>query len=253
MSGGFTDHFGSVAGAYAHYRPTYPAPLFAWLAGVAPARQRAWDCATGTGQAAIGLAAHFAEVVATDASASQLAAARPHPGVHYRLAAAENSGLEAGSLDLVTVAQAVHWFDRPRFFAEVERVLRPGGVLAVWSYGIPALEGEGPDALLQHFYADIVGPYWPPEKALVESGYRDLVLPFGSLEAPPFAMEATWTLEQLLGYCASWSASARYRAALGHDPLERLAPALAAAWGETALGRRIHWPLTLKASRRAGR
>lgn len=164
MSGGFTDHFGSVAGAYAHYRPTYPAPLFAWLAGMTPARQRAWDCATGTGQAAIGLAAHFTEVVATDASASQLAAARPHPGVHYRLAEAENSGLEADSLDLVTVAQAAHWFDRPRFFSEVERVLRPGGVLAVWSYGIPELEGEGPDALLQHFYADIVGPYWPPRR-----------------------------------------------------------------------------------------
>lgn len=250
MSGGFTDHFGSVAGAYAHYRPTYPAPLFAWLAGMAPARQRAWDCATGTGQAAIGLAAHFAAVVATDASAAQLAAASPHPGVQYRLAAAESSGLEADSLDLVTVAQAVHWFDRPRFFEEVGRVLRPGGVLAVWSYGIPQLEGEGSDALLQHFYSDIVGPYWPPEKALVENGYRDLVLPFESLPTPAFAMEATWTLEQLLGYGASWSASARYRAALGHDPMDQLRPALAAAWGEPDQGRRIHWPLTLKASRR---
>ena len=184
MGASFTDHFGSVSGAYAHYRPTYPAALFDWLAAVAPARQRAWDCATGTGQAAIGLAAHFAEVVATDASASQLAAARPAPGVHYRLAAAEGSGLEADSVDLVTVAQALHWFDQPRFFREVERVLRPGGVLAVWSYGIPELEGEGPDALLQHFYADIVGPYWPPENAQVENGYRDLVLPFECLEAP---------------------------------------------------------------------
>jgi SAM-dependent methyltransferase len=249
MTASFTDHFGSVAGAYAHHRPTYPAPLFAWLAGVAPARQRAWDCATGTGQAAIGLATHFAAVVATDASGGQLAAARRHPRVQYRLAAAESSALEADSIDLITVAQALHWFDRPRFFREVGRVLRPGGVLAVWSYGIPQLEGEGPDALLQHFYADIVGPYWPPEKALVENGYSDLVLPFESLEPPPFAMEATWTLERLLGYCSSWSASARYRAALGHDPIEGLRPALEAAWGETALGRRIRWPLTLKASR----
>ena len=249
MGASFTDHFGSVSGAYAHYRPTYPAALFDWLAAVAPARQRAWDCATGTGQAAIGLAAHFAEVVATDASASQLAAARPAPGVHYRLAAAEGSGLEADSVNLVTVAQALHWFDQPRFFREVERVLRPGGVLAVWSYGIPELEGEGPDALLQHFYADIVGPYWPPEKAQVENGYRDLVLPFECLEAPPFAMEATWTLEQLLGYGSSWSASARYRAALGHDPIERLRPPLAAAWGAAETPRRLHWPLTIKASR----
>ncbi len=250
MSGGFTDHFGSVAGAYAHFRPTYPAPLFDWLAAVAPARQRAWDCATGTGQAAIGLAAHFAGVVATDASAGQLAAASPHPRVHYRRAAAESSGLEAESLDLATVAQAVHWFDQPRFFREVERVLRPGGVLAVWSYGIPELEGEGPDALLQHFYADIVGPYWPPEKALVENGYRDLVLPFTSLEAPSFAMDVAWSLEQLLGYCASWSATARYRAALGHDPIDQLRPALTAAWGEEPRQRRLHWPLTIKASRR---
>ncbi len=249
MSGGFADHFGSVAGAYAHYRPTYPAPLFAWLAGVAPARQRAWDCATGTGQAAIGLAAHFDAVVATDASAGQLAAASPHPRVHYRLAAAESSSLEAASLDLATVAQALHWFDRPRFFAEVERVLRPSGVLAVWSYGIPELEGEGPDALLQHFYAEIVGPYWPPEKALVENGYRDLVLPFENLPTPTFAMEATWTMEQLLGYCSSWSASALYRAALGSDPIDRLRPALAAAWGEPDAPRRLNWPLTIKASR----
>lgn len=252
MSGSFTDHFGSVSGAYAHYRPTYPAPLFTWLTGVAPTRRQAWDCATGTGQAAIALADHFDAVVATDASAGQLAAARPHPGVHYRQAPAESSGLETDSVDLATVAQALHWFDRPRFFAEVERVLRPGGVLAVWSYGIPHLEGEAPDALLQQFYADIVGPYWPPEKALVENGYRDLALPFTALPAPSFAMEADWTLEQLLGYCASWSASARYRAALGRDPLELLRPALAAAWGAPETPRRLRWPLTIKASRRVG-
>ena len=249
MSGSFTDHFGSVAGAYAHFRPTYPPPLFDWLAAVAPARQRAWDCATGTGQAAIALAGHFAEVVASDASAAQLAAASPCPRVHYRLAAAENSGLEGDSLDLVTVAQALHWFDRPRFFAEVERVLRPGGVLAIWSYGIPQLEGEAADDQLQHFYADIVGPYWPPEKALVENGYSDLVLPFEILETPSFAMDVAWSLEQLLGYCASWSASARYCAALGSDPIDHLRPALAAVWGEAETPRRLHWPLTIKASR----
>ncbi|MCP9833767.1 MULTISPECIES: class I SAM-dependent methyltransferase [unclassified Cyanobium] len=249
MSEAFIDHFGSVSGAYAHFRPTYPPPLFDWLAAVAPARQRAWDCATGTGQAAVALAAHFSEVVASDASAAQLEAASPHPRVHYRLAAAEGSGLEAGSIDLVTVAQALHWFDRPRFFAEVARVLRPGGVLAVWSYGIPHLDGEATDALLQHFYGDIVGPYWPAEKAQVETGYRDLVLPFAALPAPSFAMEAAWSLEQLLGYGSSWSASARYRAALGSDPIDWLRPALAAVWGKAQTPRRLHWPLTIKASR----
>jgi hypothetical protein len=147
------------------------------------------------------------------------------------------------------VAQALHWFERPRFFAEVERVLRPGGVLAVWSYGIPHLEGETADGQLQHFYGDVVGPYWPAEKALVENGYRDLVLPFESLPTPSFAMEAAWSLEQVLGYCASWSASARYREGLGSDPIDHLRPALAAAWGEPETPRRLHWPLTIKASR----
>jgi uroporphyrinogen-III synthase len=147
----------------------------------------------------------------------------------------------AGQLDLVTVAQAVHWFDRPRFFREVERVLRPGGVLAIWSYGIPQLEGGAADALLQHFYGDVVGPYWPAEKALVESGYRDLVLPFESLPTPSFAMEAAWSLEQVLGYCASWSASARYRAALGSDPIERLRPALAAPPAGSGSTARLCW------------
>jgi SAM-dependent methyltransferase len=139
--------------------------------------------------------------------------------------------------------------DRPRFFAEVARVLRPGGVLAVWSYGIPHLEGEAADALLQHFYRDIVGPYWPAEKALVENGYRDLELPFASLPTPSFAMEAAWSLEQLLGYGSSWSASAHYRAALGSDPIDWLRVALAAAWGEAETPRRLHWPLTIKASK----
>jgi SAM-dependent methyltransferase len=249
MSEAFIDHFGTVSGAYAHFRPTYPPPLFDWLAAVAPARQRAWDCATGTGQAAVALAAHFSEVVASDASAAQLEAASPHPRVHYRLAAAESSSLKADSIDLVTVAQALHWLDRPRFFAEVARVLRPGGVLAVWSYGIPHLEGEAADAMLQHFYRDIVGPYWPAEKALVENGYRDLALPGESLPAPSLGMEVAWSLEQLLGYCSSWSASARYRAALGSDPIDRLRPALAAAWGEAETQRRLLWPLTVKVSK----
>jgi SAM-dependent methyltransferase len=229
--------------------PTYPPPLFDWLAAVAPGRHRAWDCATGTGQAAVALAGHFSEVVATDASAGKLAAASPHLRFHYRLAAAEISGLETDSLDLATVAQALHWFDRPRFFAEVERVLRPGGVLAIWSYCIPHLEGDKADGQLQHFYADIVGPYWPAEKTLVENGYRDLVLPFESLQAPAFAMDIALSLEQVLGYCSSWSASARYREALGSDPIDHLRQALAAAWGEAETPRRLQWPLTIKASR----
>lgn len=250
MTRDFIDHFGAVSGGYAHFRPSYPAALFAWLAEVAPTHQLAWDCATGTGQAALALADHFKAVIATDASASQLAAAEPHPGVQYRLGPAENPGLEAASIDLVTVAQALHWFERPRFFAEVERVLRPGGVLAVWSYGVTTVEGKGVDDLVQHFYQCIVGPYWPAERALVENGYRDLELPFRDLPAPSFAMTTAWSLEQLLGYLATWSASARYRVARGSDPLDQIRQQLAAAWGEASAKRLIHWPLSVKAARR---
>ncbi len=250
MGASFIDHFASVSGGYAAFRPTYPPALFTWLAAVVPSRRRAWDCATGTGQSARALADHFQEVIATDASASQLAAAQPHPRVDYRLAPAEGSGLETASCDLVTVAQALHWFDQPRFFAEVERVLRPGGVLAVWCYGVATVEGEAVDALLQHFYRHTVGPYWPPERDLVENGYRDITLPFPALPAPPITMTTAWGLEQLLGYLATWSASARYRAARGSDPLEELRSPLAAAWGDGARQRRLHWPLHLKVARR---
>jgi len=250
MAKDFIDHFASVSSGYAAFRPTYPPALFRWLAAVAPAQQRAWDCATGTGQSAGALAEHFSEVIATDASASQLAAAEPHLRVHYRLAAAEHSGLEPAGIDLVTVAQALHWFDRPRFFAEVERVLRPGGVLAVWCYGIATVEGEQVDALLQHLYHQIVGPYWPAERSLVENGYRDLSLPFESLPAPSFAMTSEWSLEQLAGYVATWSASARYRADRGRDPLEEIRAPLAAAWGVGSLQRKLQWPLSLKLARR---
>ncbi|MEA5443545.1 class I SAM-dependent methyltransferase [Cyanobium gracile] len=251
MACDFIDHFASVSGSYARFRPTYPSALFAWLESVAPTRQRAWDCATGTGQCALALAERFETVLATDASASQLALAEPHPRVRYRLATAEHSGLLAHSMDLVTVAQALHWFDRDRFYREVERVLRPGGVLAAWTYGLARVEAAGIDAILRHFYGEIVGPYWPPEKVLVDNDYRDITLPCEALATPAFAMETFWNLEQLLGYCASWSATARYVAATGSDPLEWIRPAMQRAWGERERQYRLRWPLTLKACRRS--
>jgi len=249
MACDFIDHFASVSGSYARFRPTYPEQLFAWLASVAPTRQRAWDCATGTGQSACALAEVFELVLASDASASQLAMAKPHPRVLYRQAPAEQSGLESGSMDLVTVAQALHWFDRDRYYREVERVLRPGGVLAAWTYGLARVEAEGVDAILRHFYQEIVGPYWPPEKVLVDNDYRDITLPWTAMATPAFTMESSWNLEQLLGYCASWSATARYVAATGSDPLDRIRPAMQRAWGEPERQYRLRWPLTLKASR----
>jgi SAM-dependent methyltransferase len=218
----FKDHFSANAIGYAASRPDYPAELFAFLAGTVDRHELAWDCATGNGQAARGLAAHFRAVVATDASARQIENALPRRGVSYRVAPAEMSGLAAASVDLLTVAQAVHWFDLPLFYAEVERVLRPGGVLALWCYERLRVD-PAIDPLIESFYMDTLGPYWPPERRWVESGYRDLPFPFAELPVPAFEMRAEWTLDQVLGYVATWSALQAYRAALHQD--RRCAPA----------------------------
>jgi len=245
----FRDHFSADAAGYAAFRPTYPDELFAWLASVAPARRLAWDCATGTGQAAAGLAAHFARVVATDASEAQIRAARAQPRVEYRVATAEASALGAASADLISVAQALHWFDIDRFFAEARRVLVKQGVLAIWTYGPLVVEGAPVDALLQDYYHRVVGPWWPPERALVDSGYAGIELPFKTLAAPAFGMSMPWTLNELLGYARTWSATPRHNEATGRDPVATLGLRLAEHWGPAERRRRVSWPLTVRAGR----
>ncbi len=244
----FRDHFSSVAPSYAAFRPRYPAALFAALAELAPARTVAWDCATGTGQAAVDLAGFFERVEATDASAAQIAAALPHPRVVYRQAAAEASGLPGGSVDLVTVAQALHWLDRDAFFAEVRRVLVPGGVLAVWGYATLEIEASL-DAIITAFYRDTIGPYWPPERALIETGYRTIELPFAELPVPPIRMVAEWTLDELGGYLRTWSAVLRHDQATGRDAVGELLPVLGRAWGPADRPRTVRWPLAVRAGR----
>lgn len=241
------DHFGPVAAQYQAGRPDYPPALFEWLAGQVPVRTLAWDCGTGSGQAARGLAAFFERVVATDASARQLEHAVAHPRIRYRQARAEDSQLSAGSVDLVTVAQALHWFDVDAFHREVQRVLRPGGVIAEWTYGVFRLDSPQPDVLAQHFYREVVGPWWPPERRHVENAYRELAFPFERLSAPAFELVQHWDLAAFLRYLRSWSACARYIAARGTDPVSALAVQLEPVWGEPERRRRIAWPLTLRA------
>lgn len=246
----FNDYFSRVAASYAGFRPTYPATLFTWLAQIAPGHELAWDCAAGSGQASRDLAAHFAHVVASDASRAQIEAATPHVGVEFRVAPAEASGLPDASVDLITVAQALHWFDLDLFYSEVQRVLKPEGVLAVWTYGVLAAEGEAVDALVQAFYHETVGPYWPPERRHVESGYQTLAFPFTEMPSPRFSMETLWTLPELLGYFRSWSATGRYIAARGADPVDALAAELAPLWGDPDRSRRVTWPLSLRVGRK---
>ena len=245
----FSDRFAPVATHYARFRPTYPEALFAWLATTAPGRERAWDCAAGSGQATLDLARYFTRVIATDASRAQIDAATPHPQIEYRVAPAEASGLPDGVVDLITVAQALHWFDLDCFYAEARRVLKPGGILAAWTYGVQTVDEARVDARVRTFYRETVGPYWPPERRHVESGYRTLPFPFREIPAPEFRMIADWTLPELLGYLRSWSATERYHAEHGTDPVDGLATELAPLWGDSSIRRRVIWPLSLRVGR----
>jgi SAM-dependent methyltransferase len=247
----FKDLFSGDAGNYSRYRPDYPPGLFAALASIAPGRQRAWDCATGSGQAAQSLAAYFKEVIATDASCSQLRQAKPHPRIEYQVAPAEQSAIAPATVDLITVAQALHWFDITAFFDEARRVLRDGGVLAVWCYQLLAVNPVV-DALLARFYAERLGPYWPSDRRMVEQGYADVCFPFEELRAPSFEMAVQWNLPQLTGYLGTWSAVRRCQQQQGANPLEELYPDLQRRWGDPQQYRRIRWPLTLRVCKKPG-
>jgi SAM-dependent methyltransferase len=244
----FKDHFSGHAAAYAAHRPRYPDALFRFLAGLPAERRLAWDCATGSGQAALGLAAHFPRVIATDASDAQIAHAEPHPRVEYRTAPAERSGLPDRAVDLVTVAQALHWLDFDRFYAEVARVLAPGGALAVWSYNLARI-APAVDEVLDRFAREVVGPCWPPERRWVDEDYRTLPFPYAEVPAPTFHLEERWDLSGLTAYLGTWSSVARCRAATGSDPVAGIAGELAAAWGDPAAVRTVTWPIALRAGR----
>ena len=241
----FKDHFSKQAADYAKFRPRYPRELFEYLGSVAPSRALAWDCATGNGQAAVELAEVFDRVIATDASEKQIANAEPQDRVEYRIASAEESGLESDTIDLIMVAQALHWFDLPRFYEEVPRVLKSKGVFAASAYKFFHITPEI-DPLVNHRYYDkVVGPFWPPERTLVEK-FEELPFPFSEIQTPSFEMIAQWNLEHLLGYLRSWSATQRCIAAKNRDPLEIIAGELRAAWGDAKEPRRVVWPLTLR-------
>lgn len=244
----FKDHFSGHATLYRDARPLPPADWFAWLAGQAPDTKLAWDAGCGNGQASLGLAAHFECVVATDPSATQIAQASAHPSIDYRVEPAEHSSLAAGSVGLVSVSQALHWFDLDAFHAQVRRVAKPGALLAVSAYGNCSVD-RAVDAVEWTLYAETLGGDWPPERALVDGGYRELAFPFDPVPAPSFAMHAQWNLAQFLAYLRSWSATQRHLKRTGIDPVEAATPALADAWGEPGRARTVRWPFFTRVGR----
>jgi ubiquinone/menaquinone biosynthesis C-methylase UbiE len=245
---GFKDYFSASAAEYAAFRPKYPAELFDFVASLPERRRAAWDCATGNGQAAVPLAERFDRVVATDASAGQIAHATPHPRVAYGVALADESGLDDASIDLVTVAQALHWLPLDRFSAEVQRVAVPGGALAVWCYTRPVLEAEL-DAILLRYYSETCGPYWPADRRLVDQGYEGIPLPIDEVAAPPLTIEGLLTLPEFGGYVRTWSATQKLAKAIGRDPVVDVERELQRHWGEAGERRLVRWPVRVRAGR----
>ncbi len=246
VRGGFKDLFSAEASSYARYRPGYPPELFAQVASLVREHRAAWDCATGNGQAALGLAPYFEKVFATDPSEKQLAQAGEHPRVVYSRGSAEASGLPSHSVTLITVAQAFHWFANPGFFNECRRVARTGeSALAIWMYNLARIE-PAIDALIDDLYVNGVGSFWEPERKLVDGEYRSIRVPFTELSPKPVRMQARWSAAQLLGYIGTWSATQAARRVTGADPLQAFTPALLKAWGDPESEKTVTWALTLR-------
>lgn len=240
----FKDHFSTQSSDYQKFRPVYPEALYKFLAVISPTSSCAWDCATGNGQAATGLGRFFDRVIATDASSKQLAHAMTANNIDYQLARAEQTAIADNSIDLITVAQALHWFDIDGFFLEAKRVLKDQGIIAVWSYNLLSISPDI-DQVIYRLYAEILHDYWPAERKMIENGYSEIAFPFSPVASPQFAMQALWNLHDLTGYLQTWSAVQHYIAANGVNPVHHILPALESLWRDGADTKIVNWPLRI--------
>jgi len=245
----FKDHFSGHAQIYREARPSYPAEVFSWLTQQVEHHELAWDCGCGNGQASVAIAQHFSKVIATDPSTAQIANAQKHERVEYRVEPAEQSSLKSGTVDLVTIAQALHWFDLERFYADVRRVARKGAVIAALTYADCQLNVPELDEIKQYLYVDILDAYWQPERRLVEQGYRTLPFPFAEITPPQFSMQTHWNAANFLGYLRSWSATQAYIKTHGVDPVSLVEADLLKAWGEHNTIRSVSWSLAIRVGR----
>ncbi len=244
----FPDHFSDHAQRYEAYRPQYPAALFSHVASLAASHDLAWDCATGNGQAALGLTPYFRSIIAVDASPEQLAVSRPHDQIAYVLALAHRTPLPNGSVDLVTVASAFHWLDLGRFYAEVRRVTKPNGILACWGYKVPTVSPEV-DEVIHRLDREVLRDFWLPETRLAVDGYQTMPFPFYEIDTPPFRITDDWNLDRLMGFLGTWSASLRYLTETGRDSVDEIRDEFTAAWGDPEHERQVAWDLFMRVGR----
>ncbi len=245
----FKDLFSDASAEYAAFRPQYPPELFAHLAKVSVARDLAWDCATGNGQAAKYLASHFNQVIATDPSSQQLAEAVKLPNIEYRLETAERPSLENDSVDLITIAQALHWFDWEKFYPEVNRVLKENGIIATIAYGLPEIT-PAIDELIKHLHNIILRNYWEQERQLVADLYKDIPFPFRQMDTPDFFIVKEMDKAQLLGYLATWSGLKKYIVLENSNPLQVFADKLNEVWPEGEESILVTWRLACKVGKK---
>mgnify|MGYP000005465091 CR=1 FL=1 len=237
------DNFSGHAQEYSKFRPRYPKELYDFLLSIVPNREVAWDCGTGNGQVAEVLSKFFGRVEATDISLEQINQAPRLPNINYSIQPAEKTNFATDSFDLITVAQAVHWFDFELFFREVKRTLKPKGLIALIGYGL--MKVEGLNELVYYFYEDVIGKYWDPERKYIEEQYQSIHFEFKELECPEMSMKYSWTLDQLLGYLSTWSAVKHYEKAVGKNPLDKVRAAMVDAWGKKGT-RQVEFPIILR-------
>lgn len=241
------DNFSLSSDNYAKFRPDYPQTIYDFLYPLLKNKSKAWDCGTGNGQVAQELSNEFTNVYATDISQAQLDQAIPADNIHYSLQPAEKTNFEDNSFDLITVAQAVHWFDFDAFYKEVTRVSKPQAVIALIGYELNNITPEI-DAVVRHFYKNIIGKYWDPENRYIEQKYQTIPFPFRELETPEINNIKLWKLDHLIGYLNTWSAVKHFIKENGYNPLDEILPQLTEAWGAAEV-RKVNFPIIFKAGR----
>lgn len=242
------DNFSQQSKLYAQFRPTYPPELFQFLYFLVVEKIRAWDCGTGNGQMAGELASNFESVYATDISEKQIRNAIKKSNIEYRVERAEDTSFPSEYFDLITVAQAIHWFDFDRFYKEVDRVLKSDGIIAVIGYSLLSID-QKIDKVINHFYVNVIGSYWDPERKYIDENYQTIPFPYKEIGAPAFKIEVTWSIDELIGYLNTWSAVQHYIKKNGTNPLDQIISELRDSWGEKN-NKKATFPVLLRVGRK---